>query len=171
MPPTAGIPRSCPACVGQLHEVRTASWGAALTCPCPLAAALWKAGRTTFFWHDFCPCLSIPADAQPWSQDLGTLESRARRQSRARWARGPATRSHRDFTKLGPLPEPQFAYVSSQGTLPTWLCIRITRKLGTARPGPPHHHIRAWEGDGHGSIQRSSACSARPRHRTAHVPS
>lgn len=32
---------------------------AGLTHPCPLAA-LWKAGRTTFFWRDFCPCSSVP---------------------------------------------------------------------------------------------------------------
>lgn len=32
---------------------------AGLTHPCPLAA-LWKAGRTTFFQRDFCPCSSVP---------------------------------------------------------------------------------------------------------------
>nr|XP_012303292.1 uncharacterized protein LOC105714024 isoform X1 [Aotus nancymaae] len=89
--PMSRLPKSCPTrrgcgralpCVGWLHGAPAALlWdpvgSPGLSHPRPLAA-LWKAGRTTFFWPDSCPCSSVPQrPLMPiQSQDPGTAEWR-----------------------------------------------------------------------------------------------
>ena len=60
--PQARLPKSWPTLrgCGRFTFMKHAFlWDPGLTHPHPLAA-LWKAGRNTFFWRDFCPWSSVP---------------------------------------------------------------------------------------------------------------
>lgn len=91
-----------------------------LTHPRPLAVP-WKAGRTTFFWRDFCPCSPVPGGPLVTPGSCRVEGPRGLCTPFRSLQALPAEQllSYRVFTKLGALPGPSHAHMTNKGALPT----------------------------------------------------